>query len=86
MDIDLHIEELRLDGFASVHRDPMGEAVQRELERLLTEQGVSAALLFQREIGRVEGGSFERKGGASGEKIGAQVAQAVYKGINRADR
>ena len=42
--IELHIEELVLHGFAPKDRYTIGEAVQRELSRLFAEQGVHSSL------------------------------------------
>jgi len=78
--IEVHIEELVLHGFASKDRYLIGEAVQRELTRLFTEQGVPAFLSQSGEIARLDGGSFNVAAGSKAETIGAQVAQAVYGG------
>ena len=42
--VDLHIDELLLDGFAPAERRRVGAALASELERLLTERGVPEAL------------------------------------------
>ena len=61
--IELHIEELVLHGFAPGDRRPLGEAVERELTRLLG-GGAPAP------PPRAQGGAVDR--------TGLQVAQAVY--------
>ena len=43
--IELHIEELVLHGFAPADRYRIGDTVQRELTRLLAEQGMPASLI-----------------------------------------
>ena len=88
-DIDLHIEELVLHGFAPGERYRIGAAIERELARLLTEQGAPEGLLGGREEVSLEGidvpnlslGSFQIQQGAKPEMIGMQVAQALYKGM-----
>jgi hypothetical protein len=81
--IELHVQELVLHGFAPGDRSRLGRAVQRELARLLAEQGVPPSLARGAEIERVDGGSLEVASGAAAERIGAQVAQAVYGGLAR---
>ena len=79
--IDLHIEELVLDGFAPTDRRAIAEAVQRELTRLLTDQGIHPSLSNGYEAERVDGGAFHVQPGARGNAIGTQVAQAIYGGL-----
>jgi hypothetical protein len=76
--IELHIEELILRGFEPGDRYRIGDAVERELTRLLAERGTLPSLAHGSEIQRLDGGSFEVKAGSSAEAIGVQVAQAVY--------
>ncbi len=79
--IELHIEELVLHGFASADRYLIGEAVQRELARLFAEQGVPSSLTSGGELTRLHGGSFNVAPGAKAEAIGTQIAQSVYGGM-----
>ncbi len=79
--IDLHIEELVLHGFAPNDRRAISEAVQRELTRLFAEQGIHPSLSNGYEAERVDGGTFQVQLGAKGNAIGTQVAQAIYGGL-----
>lgn len=81
--LELHIDELILHGFAPSDRVDIRDAVQRELARLLTEQGVPRGLAQDGEISSLDGGSFDVAPGSRAESIGAQVAQAVYGGLER---
>jgi hypothetical protein len=76
--IDLHIEELVLHGLAPADRYRIGEAAERELGRLFSEQGLPSSLLGESTQGRLDGGSFEITQDASPDAIGVQVARAVY--------
>src|SRR3712207_3298477 len=58
VNIELHIEELVLHGFAPGDRYRIGEAVQRELARLFAEQGVPPSLVGGGEVAHLDGGSF----------------------------
>jgi len=81
--IELRIDELILHGFAPSDQVDIRDAVQRELARLLTEQGVPGWLAQGGEIASLDGGAFDVAAGSRAENIGAQVAQAVYGGLER---
>ena len=81
--IELHIEELVLHGFAPGDRYRIGDALERELARLFAEQGRLPSLVQGSGIERLDGETLEMKPGSRAEVIGVQVAQAVYRGLNR---
>ena len=81
--VELHIEELVLYGFASKDRRMIGEAVQRELTRLFAEQGIHPSLGKSYDAAKLDGGAFNVKSGAKAEAIGTQVAQSVYGGLRK---
>lgn len=81
--IELHIEELVLHGFAAKDRHVIGEAVQRELTRLFAEQGVHPSLGKGYEVAKLDGGAFQVKQSSRADAIGAQVAQSVYGGLKK---
>ncbi len=80
--VELHIDELVLRGFAPGDRYPIGHAMERELARLFVEQGTPPSLYGGSEIERLHGGTFEVKPGAKAEAIGVQLAHAVYGGLS----
>ncbi len=79
--IELHIEELVLHGFAQGDRYRIAEAVERELVQLFAERGVPRSLSKGGEIERMDGGVFEMARSSKPEGIGAHVARAVYGGL-----
>ena len=79
--IELHIEELVLHGFAPADRHRIGEMVERELARLFVEEGVPAALASGLEAPRLDAGAFHVAANSKAEAVGFQVAQAVYGGL-----
>jgi hypothetical protein len=81
--IELHIEELVLHGFAPGDRYRIGEAVERELARLLADQGVPQSLERGGEIASVDGGAFDMAQGSRADVVGVEVAKAVYGGLRR---
>jgi hypothetical protein len=81
--IELHIEELVLHGFPSGDRHRIGEALQRELTRLFTEERTPAGLAKSAVIDRVNGGTFQTTSAPRPEATGAQVARAVFGGLKQ---
>ncbi len=81
--IEVHIEELVLHGFDPKDRYAIGEAVQRELIRLLAEQDIHPSLGQGYEVARLNAGAFNVKPGVKAEAIGSQVAQSVYRGLKQ---
>jgi hypothetical protein len=79
--VELHVEELVLRGFAPGDRSRIGRALERELARLFAERGAPPALSQGREVARLDGGAFEVAPGDGAEVIGAGVARAVYGGL-----
>jgi hypothetical protein len=80
--IELHIQELALHGFPEADRHSIGETVERELARLLGERDDRSGLV-DREIARLDGGTFAVAPNATSEMIGIQIAQAIYSGLIR---
>jgi len=81
--IELNIEELVLHGFSPGDRHHIGEAVERELTRLLADRGVPQSLEHGGEIEHVDGGAFEVAPDSRAQVVGAQVAKAVYGGLRQ---
>ncbi|PWB58137.1 MAG: hypothetical protein C3F18_03030 [Nitrosomonadales bacterium] len=81
--VELHIEELMLDGFAFGDRYRIAEAVEHELAALFAEQGAPQSLSQGGEIAHLDGGAFEAVRGSKPETVGVKVAQAVYGGMKR---
>ena len=83
MNVRLHIDKLVLNGFPPVNCYRIAAAMEAELARLLTEQGVPPGLANGGAISRLDGGSFDVMPDARPDRIGVQVAQAVYGGLTR---
>jgi hypothetical protein len=79
--VELHIEELLLHGFHVVNRHRIGEALERELSRLFTEQAVPPAMTREVDHACLDGGTFELRLDSDAEAIGTQLAQAIYGGL-----
>lgn len=81
--VRLHIDDLIIDGAIVGDRQRIARAIERELERLITERGVPAALSESGAMPRLDGGQFELTPGAGPDRIGRQVARSVYRGLSR---
>jgi hypothetical protein len=81
--IALHIEELVLHGFAPGDRYRIAAAVERELQRLFAEQGVPPFCTGDIDSARMDAGAFNIASGSTAEACGAQVAQALYRGLSQ---
>ncbi len=81
--IKLQVDELVLHGFAPGDRQRISAAVERELERLLSERGLPANLQQGGDRPVLNGGSFAVRPNARPEAIGAQVARAIYGGFSK---
>jgi hypothetical protein len=79
--LELHIEELILQGFPGCDRDRMGSVITQELTRLFTEQGIPRSVQDRGESVRLPGVSFEVTTGSRVEVAGAEIAQKIYGGF-----
>jgi hypothetical protein len=80
--VELHIEELVLDGFARGQRYEIAEAIGRELERLFAER-LPQSLTAGAAVDRLDAGALEVKPLARPEAVGAGIAQQIYGGMDR---
>jgi hypothetical protein len=79
--IDLHIEELVLDGFSVSDGNRITAVVQQELRRLLSYGELPSGLTRNGNISRLDGGSIQIERGATAEMTGKQIAQNLYRGL-----
>jgi hypothetical protein len=85
LNINLHIERLVLDGLPVARLDgPLVQAaVEAELSRLLTAQGLSPSLLQGGAMPALRGDSLQLVSESSPSQLGTQIAQAVYGGLSK---
>lgn len=85
--INLHIEELVLHGFAPGDRYTIADAVEKELSRLLSghfaEPGSRSLLTSNNDATRLDAGAFQVEPRSQANSIGTQIAQAVHEGITK---
>ena len=81
--IHLHIERLILDGLP-IERSQgpfVQAAVEAELSRLLTENGLAADLQAGGTVPSINAAGIQLAAGSSPAQMGRQIAQSVYDGI-----
>ena len=81
--IELRIEELVLRGFAPGDRYRIGEAVERELARLLAQGEVPPLLARAGHRECLHAGPISVRSGVSAEAIGAEIARSVFRGFGQ---
>ena len=84
MTVRLNIERLILDGVAVSPNQPalLQAAVERELTRLLTRDGVPGGWTAGGATPRVPAGAIRIGSNASPVSLGAEIARAVHRGIS----
>jgi len=85
MTINLHIDRLILDGLPMPHsqRPLLQAAVEAELTRLLTTDGLSPGLSAGGAIPHLPASSLQLPHDNSPAQLGRQIAQSVYGGIGQ---
>lgn len=85
MTITLHIERLVLEGIAldRAQSAQLRAAVEAELTRLLTSDGLSGALAQGGAVPDVPAAPIQLAADGDPGALGQQIARSVYSGINR---
>jgi hypothetical protein len=85
MNVRLHIERLVLEGMdvSPSERPLLQAALETELGRLLATGGVSSDLQGGIAVPSVRAGGIEMQQAGGAERLGQQIAHAVYQGVGR---
>ena len=83
MNIRIHIDRLILDGLPITHsQGPLVQAaVEVELARLLTENGLAASLEAGGAVPSLRANAIQLTAGSGPTQMGTQIAGAVYSGM-----
>lgn len=79
--VELHIEELVLHGFAQADRRAITAAIEAELGRLLSVQGLPASFEGGPAPAVRHAGSFDVARASAPSDIGQDIGRAVYEGL-----
>jgi hypothetical protein len=87
MNVNIHIERLVLDGLSvpCPQQTLLQAAVETELQRLITINGLSSGLQSGGAISHISGSEIQLTGNAENDPtyLGRQIAQAVCEGVSR---
>jgi hypothetical protein len=83
--VEVHIDELVLDGFERNHALRIGDALPTALARLLEERGAPSNLAQSGDVEEVDGGTIRLAPGMRPEHIGERVGVSVYEGLRRSN-
>jgi len=85
MNIRLHIDRLILDGLPVTHHQGslVQAAVEAELTRLFTENGLASNLQTGIAVPSVRANAIQFTSGPNPTQMGTQIAQSVYSGIEK---
>ncbi len=83
MNLNIHIERLVLDGLPiERNQGPVVQAaVEAELSRLLSENGLAADLQTGSALPSINASGIQLASGNSPAHMGRQIAQSIYSGI-----
>ncbi len=81
--IELHIEELVLDGFPSQDKNRIASVVQQELQHLLSKGELPQRMMRSDDITRLDGGAIQVEPGAPAKSTGSKIARNLYGGLQK---
>src|SRR5436190_891343 len=84
--IQLRIDELFLHDADFARRERIADAFQSELTNKITEGGLPKHALTTSARERIDGGTISLQRMATAERIGTDIARAVYGGLNTTKR
>ncbi len=79
--VEVAVDTLVLSGFPSSERYAIGDAFQRELERMFTHAELHSASFLDQELLHLDAGRISLPVRAQPRLVGAQAAQAVYRSL-----
>jgi hypothetical protein len=81
VNIRLHIERVVLEGVAADHPRQLRRAFEHELNQRLTEGGLRTNFSSDGLVPYIRGGTIKVAKNTSAERLGSEVARAVYHSI-----
>ena len=85
MKIKIHIERVILDGVPGDHSRLLRRSLETELERHVTEGGLSEELLNGTAVASLRGGNVNLDRRSDAGRIGAGIARGVYQAFGHAE-
>lgn len=79
--IELHIEQLMLNGFSRRDAFYIGRAMEQELHRLISEGGIPPNFSGELHLPSLKVSDIQLRKSFSPERIGSQIAGSVHQGF-----
>lgn len=79
--VEVHVEELVVDGADPRDRYRIGDAFQNELARLVGSGPLPEALVHDAAVERADGGAIGAQQPLGPGQLGVRAARAVYRGL-----
>lgn len=79
--IELHIDELILEGFPVSDPNRITSVVQQELHRLLSQGELPSRMKRNGDIERLDGGAIQIEPRTTPENTGVRIARSLYGGL-----
>lgn len=83
LSLQIEIGELVLHGFPPQDQYELNRVLQQELTRLISEKGIPPSWSRGGDVPFLDGGDFNVTPGSAVQAFAAQVARAVYGGLNQ---
>jgi hypothetical protein len=80
--LELHIEAVVLHGFPPSYRFRIGDALERELSRLIAQQGLAGLVAVPMAVEHLDAGAFKVPPNARPHAIGAQLAHSLHQRLS----
>jgi len=80
-DVDLHIDELILHGFAPGSRQAIAAAIEAELGRLLVAGGVPESFAGGASIASLDAGTFDVGASERPNALGVRIGRSIYQSL-----
>jgi len=77
-EVDIRIDELVLHGFPHGDRYRIARGIEKELTRLISEDGIPAAFTRNADRPVLDAGPIDIESGTRPDVVGSRVARAVY--------
>jgi hypothetical protein len=79
--VDLHIDELRLDGFRAGDKYLIAEALQTELAHLLGQGGMTEILGQSNSVDRLDAGAIRVSAESRPGAVGREIARNIHRSL-----
>ena len=81
--LTLHIERVILDGFKSLNKQHIHDAIADRLSELFSSDMVSVSFQHHGFVSKIDAGSIQLNPKTNAKEVGIGVANAVYRGLKK---